>query len=411
MKYFKGGLPSKVFNVGALLAVSMFSLMACNDSNNDGVLTLEVTRGDFKVDIPAVGELEASQSTMINVPSGLRGPQSLAWIMDNFNPVKAGDVVAKMDATREGFRLEMEQLDYDRLGLDSQIQTEKDNTINKTLSTDTKLTAEEQDLADRFFSEDERVYTKIDIIDQMRNQNYLAAKMDFYDWGIGQHGSQAEAEQELIKLKQRGHKTKMNRYSNNLKQMEIIAPHDGMFVAQPSWNGSTPTAGDMMWSGMTIGILPDTTQMQAKLFVLESEALGLSIGKPVTLFLDAYPNLAVSGKVIQLDSLAKAKDKNSPVNYFQITVSIDKTQVNIMQPGRQVTASVHSIDITDALTVPNQSLFQKSGDYWVYLKTSKGFIKQAVEPGHRSLNRTVIKDGLSQGDVIALTTPPKRSRI
>ncbi|WP_324187480.1 hypothetical protein [Shewanella sp. TC10] len=61
--------------------------------------------------------------------------------------------------------------------------------------------------------------------------------------------------------------------------------------------------------------------------------------------------------------------------------------------------------------MPNQSLFQKSGDYWVYLKTNKGFIKQAVEPGHRSLNRTVIKDGLSQGDVIALTTPPKRSRI
>ncbi|MDR8523591.1 MULTISPECIES: efflux RND transporter periplasmic adaptor subunit [Shewanella] len=386
-------------------------MTACSDPSSDGVLTIDVNRSDFKVDIPATGELEASNSTTVNVPMGLRGPQSLAWIMDNFSSVKAGDVVARMDGTRESFRLEMEELDYDRLGLDSQIQSQKDKTIDKTLNTDTKLTAEEQELADRFFSEDERVYTKIDIIDQMRNQDYLEAKMDFYGWGLDQHGSQAAAEQELIKLKQQGHKAKINRYSSNLKQMEIVAPHDGLFVAQPGWNGALPVAGDMMWSGMAIGLLPDTSKMQAKLYVLESEALGLAVGKPVTLYLDAYPELALTGELIQLDALAKAKEQDSPVNYFQITVSLDKTMVDIMQPGRQVNAMVHALDLHDVITVPNQALFQKSGEYWVYLKTSAGFKKQNVKLGNRSLNRTVITEGLQQGDTIALTTPPKRNRV
>ncbi|WP_144208833.1 efflux RND transporter periplasmic adaptor subunit [Shewanella donghaensis] len=394
-----------------ILISILILLIGCNNAAQDGVLTMNVERSDFKVEIPATGELEASHSTLVNVPSGLRGPQSLAWIMDNFSEVKAGDVVARMDPTREGFRLDMEQLDFDRLGLDSEIQTKRDNTINKGLTTDTVLTEQEQDLAERFFSEDVRVYTKIDIIDQMRNQDYLMAKMDFYGWGIEQHGSQAEAEQQLIKLKQKSHQAKINRYANNLNQMEIKAPHDGLFVASPGWNGSIPIAGDMMWSGMTIGILPDTSNMQAKLFVLESEALGLAVGKPVTLHLDAYPNLDISGKVIQLDSLAKAKDKNSPVNYFELTVSIDKTMTDIMTPGRQLSAAIHATDINDVITIPNQALFQKSGEYWVYLKTSEGFLKQAVTPGNRSLNRTVINSGLSQGDVIALTTPPKRSRV
>lgn len=403
--------PSWLLSRSWLFACAILLMTACSDPSSDGVLTIDVNRSDFKVDIPATGELEASNSTTVNVPMGLRGPQSLAWIMDNFSSVKAGDVVARMDGTRESFRLEMEELDYDRLGLDSQIQSQKDKTIDKTLNTDTKLTAEEQELADRFFSEDERVYTKIDIIDQMRNQDYLEAKMDFYGWGLDQHGSQAAAEQELIKLKQQGHKAKINRYSSNLKQMEIVAPHDGLFVAQPGWNGALPVAGDMMWSGMAIGLLPDTSKMQAKLYVLESEALGLAVGKPVTLYLDAYPELALTGELIQLDALAKAKEQDSPVNYFQITVSLDKTMVDIMQPGRQVNAMVHALDLHDVITVPNQALFQKSGEYWVYLKTSAGFKKQNVKLGNRSLNRTVITEGLQQGDTIALTTPPKRNRV
>lgn len=395
----------------SLFIICLALLSACSQQSNDGVLTMDVTRASFAVDIPAVGELEASQSTAVTVPTGLRGPQSLAWILENFSQVKAGDVVARMDPTRENYRLKMEQFDFDKLGFDSSMQTEKDRTISQTLSAGTQVTSQERDLAERFFSEDERVYTKIEIIDQMRNQDYLVAKMHYFDWGLDQHGEQADAEQELIKLKQKGHSAKINRYENNLNQMEIIAPHDGLFVYQASWDGTFPVVGDMMWSGFSIGLLPDTSVMQAKLFVQESEAAGLAIGKTATVYLDAYPDKAFSGTVTQLDALAKPKEKDSPVNYFQFTISLDKTLVDIMQPGRQVRAQVHLLDLQDVLTVPNQALFQKEGSYWVYLKTRAGFAKQEVTPGNRSLNRTEITEGLNQGDVIALTTPPKRSRI
>lgn len=395
----------------SLLVCSLVWIAGCSQQASDGVLTMDVSRADFKVDIPATGELEASESTSVNVPVGLRGPQSLAWILENFSRVKAGDVVARMDPTREHYRLKMEQFDFDKLSFDSQMQTEKDKTISQTLSTGTRVTSEEKALAERFFSDDERVYTKIEIIDQMRNQDYLVAKMHYFDWGLDQHGDQAAAEQELIKLRQKGHSAKINRYENNLNQMEIIAPHDGLFVYQAGWDGSFPVVGDMMWSGFSIGLLPDTSVMQAKLFVQESEAAGLAIGKMATVYLDAYPDKPFTGKVTQVDALAKPKEKDSPVNYFQFTISLDKTLVAIMQPGRQVKAQVHLLNLQDVLTVPNQALFQKEGQYWVYLKTSAGFIKQPVTPGSRSLNRTVITDGLNQGDVIALTTPPQRSRV
>ncbi|NRD73603.1 HlyD family efflux transporter periplasmic adaptor subunit [Shewanella sp. VB17] len=405
----KGLYLSKILCV--VIVVGCLSLSACDQHVEDGVLTMNITRENFKVDIPATGELEASQSTAVTVPTGLRGPQSLVWLLDNFTQVKAGDVVARMDPERESYRLIMEGFDHKQLGFDSQIQAEKDHTVNQMLQQGIEITRQEKDLAERYFSDDERVYTKIEIIDQMRNQDYLTAKVHYFDWSLAQHASQAEAEQKLIKLKQKGHAAKINRFKNNLKHMEIIAPHDGLFVYQKGWDGSFPVVGDMIWSGFAIGLLPDTSVMQAKLYVQESEASGLAIGQTATVYLDAYPDRPFQGKVIQLDALAKPKDKDSPVNYFQFTVSLDKTFVEIMQPGRQVHASVHLLSADDVLTVPNQSIFQKEGQYWVYVKTVNGFMKRAVILGSRSLNRTVIIDGLTIGDVIALTTPPKRSRI
>lgn len=397
--------------VNKLVITTSLLLAACSQQQDDGVLTMEVSRRDFNVEIPATGELEASQSTAVTVPNGLRGPQSLAWIINNFTPVKRGDVIAKMDPTRQRYQLEMEQFDFDRLGLDSEMQQQKDKTLSQELRVGTQITSEEKELAEKFFSEDERVYTKIEIIEQMRNQDYLGAKMAYFDWGLAQHDSQAEAEQQLIKLKQAGYQSKIERYMSNLNQMEILAPHDGLFVYQAGWDGALPVIGDMMWSGFTIGRLPDTSIMQAKLYVLESEAAGLSVGKPATVYLDAYPDKPFAGKVTQVDALAKPKEKDSPVNYFQFTVSLERTLVDMMQPGRQLTAQVHALSLTDVVTIPNQALFQKEGLYWVYLRTNQGFIKQGVTPGQRSIDSTQIVSGLKEGDVIALTTPPKRSRV
>ncbi|MCF1427493.1 MAG: efflux RND transporter periplasmic adaptor subunit [Shewanella sp.] len=388
----------------AMLGLIM-GLGACSDGHRNDVLTMAVDSASFEVTIPAQGELEASQSTSVSVPTRLRGPQSLAWLIDNFRKVKAGDVVARLDPSRESYNLELERFAFDKLGLDRKIQTQKDETADRQLKLDADVNVEELALARRFFSDDERVYTKIDIIDQMRNQSYLEARQDYLGWGLEQHDSQAQAEQSLLALKQKSHQSKMNRYENNLAYMEIKAPHDGIFVYSTGWSGEEPAVGDMVWSGMVLGILPDTSTMQARLYVLESEAAGLAVGKRAQVRLDAYPERVFYGTVSQVDALAKPREKNSPVNYFELVVTLDKTVPELMKPGRQVTAVIEILKLDDVITVPNQALFQKEGKYWVYVAQGRDYRRQQVELGERSLNRTVITRGLSKGDIVALTKP------
>ncbi|MCL2916636.1 efflux RND transporter periplasmic adaptor subunit [Shewanella litorisediminis] len=388
----------------------MALLVGCQESTETAVLTMKVSRSDFKVEIPARGELEAKSATPVSVPGGLRGPQSLAWILDNFSEVTAGDVVARLDGRRETLELELEKYDFDKLALDGDIQAEKNLTTAQELVIGRDVTEEELNLSERFFTDDERVYTKIDIIDQMRNKDYLQARLGYFDWGKGSHDAQATAELDLIRLKQKGIQAKIATYQSNLSQMEITAPHDGLFVMQPGWSGALPMAGDMVWSGIPLGTLPDTSVMQAKLWVLESEAVGLAVDKPVVLTLDAYPDKPFTGKVTQVDALAKPKDRDSPVNYFEFTVTLDVTDTQIMLPGRQVQARVSALSEDQVLAVPNQAIFQREGRYWVYVKSQDGFIEQTITPGSRSLNRTVILEGLKEGDVVALTVPRRRTQ-
>ena len=390
-----------------ILIVSLLFLLlsACSKNTSEETLTIEVTKSSFGITIPADGFLESTESTLISAPNSLRGRQSLAWLLPNFTKVKQGDVIARLDANKTNFQLQREQFNNKRIALDGNIQKRSDINTRKKLELDKSVTATEQDLADQFFTDDERVYNKIEIIDQMRNQDYLSAKMDYFDWNVGQHDQKANAENALIQLKQQGFQTQIKRHETNLANLEIKATHDGLFVYKKNWYNEDPAVGDAIFSGQTIGELPNTSQMQASLYALEGESSGLKVGLKAQIFLDAYPDKPFDGEVIQVDSLAQPKDKESPVSYFHFTVKLDKTVVHLMKPGRQVKARVNVLKTQPLLSIPSQSLFQENDKYWVFVKDGSGFKKREVILGNRNLNRTEIKSGLIEEEIIALTKP------
>ena len=70
--------------------------------------------------------------------------------------------------------------------------------------------------------------------------------------------------------------------------------------------------------------------------------------------------------------------------------------------GRRVVA-----EQDDAIAVPNQALFFEEEKAFVNVKNGSGFEKRPVELGIRSLTRTVVSNGLEEGDKILLGTPPE----
>ncbi|BDY04656.1 HlyD family efflux transporter periplasmic adaptor subunit [Ferrimonas sp. YFM] len=385
--------------------VLLLFLVGCGQAPQQQVLTLDVDPQAFTHVIDAHGQLEPAKAKTVSVPGGLRGPQSLSWVAENFTPVTKGQVVARLDGQRQQLDASLAQFEIDKLALDGQLQQGRDQVQLNEILSGRQVTGEERELAERFHSDDPRVYSRIEIIDNMRNRDYLDAKLGYLDWDEGEQRNRSQAEQQLIELKQQGHRSKVQTATQNLKQMEVVAPADGLFVLVNGFQGRPAISGDMVWSGMAIGKIPDVSKMEARLWVLESEAAGLKVGLPVELHLDAYPDRPIKGKVSRVEALAKPKDNNSPVNYFAFNVELESTDTQVMFPGREVTARVLVGHQEQVVSIPNQALFQEEGQAWVYLQQREGFVKQSVTPGDRSLNRTVILSGLEAGDTIALAKP------
>jgi HlyD family secretion protein len=120
--------------------------------------------------------------------------------------------------------------------------------------------------------------------------------------------------------------------------------------------------------------------------------------------IEARPDVTFHGTIKLVDKLAQPRQNGSPVQYFGVTIALDKTDSAIMKPGQRVQATL-VLDQEDAIVVPRQAVFTKESKSIVYRKTATGFEPVTVELGAATAGRVVIKSGLSDGDAIALRDP------
>src|SRR5204862_4178147 len=110
-----------------------------------------------------------------------------------------------------------------------------------------------------------------------------------------------------------------------LSALEVRAPYDGILVLQRDWRGEVPRVGSNVWRGMVLGEIPDLTAMKAEVFVLEADAAGLAAGKKATVRIESAPGVIYPGTITQVDKLARPRTRGVPVQYFGVTVTLDRT--------------------------------------------------------------------------------------
>ena len=402
VNYMSKNIQLKILPLWLLVSVI---LNGCSLESEDAVLYAEVVRKDFVANVPAVGELKAAKETVIGMPGGVFEPQVIAWLAEENKFVKKGEVVARLDSQKyvdlskqENFNIEKADISY---------QSKEVNLGNEEVKirNDSFLTEDELALADKYTVEDLRVFSRNEIIDSLKNKEYLTAKQEYINWRLNSHQGMSNTELELLNLQKAQYSAKLNMYKNILNQLEIVAPHDGVFVLDRNWRGEKPRVGQTTWPGRKIGFLPDMSEIKAKIFILESEAAGIKVGQPVSFYLDAYPDEIISGELEQIDSIAKARSNDNPVKYFEATVKINQQPLPHWRPGNQLKASILATDKKHVVQVPTQSIFFENGEYFVYKLDGKEWKKVTVELGTRSASLTEIVSGLVEGERVALFEP------
>lgn len=384
-----------------LLFTTLSVLFGCSEQATKPLL-YTVEKNEFSIQIPAKGELFAAKATVISAPISRSGSQVLSWLAPEYAFVKQGEIIAQFDGE---VMTKSKEAKLNELNMTLQDIQDKSAQLNKELTDinkDIALVGEEKTFADKFAIDDERILSKLEILESMQDSKYLGTKQEYLEWKEGNFNESASGEMSLLEMKKNQHQTNLNMLADSLSKLEIKAPHDGMIVYQSNWRGEKSRPGQLYWPGQKIAELPDIQKMKVKLFVAEKEAINLTKEAPVSFILNADVSQRFHGKVESVSAYPSSIERGDPQKFFEVIVELSNQQPSMFVPGRKVTASIMIQPPEERLVVPLQAVFSKDNEQFVWLYTQGRFEKTPVKLGETSLSHAVIEQGLVSGQEISL---------
>ncbi len=119
----------------------------------------------------------------------------------------------------------------------------------------------------------------------------------------------------------------------NTELMKIKSPIDGVVVLNTIWKQGKMgqvQEGDQVRAGMTFMQVVDPSSMQVRAFVNQEDFVTLQFGDTAHIHLDAYPELVLPGKLVEMAPTARGGDFSSKLRSFAVVFSIGGSDPKLM---------------------------------------------------------------------------------
>lgn len=387
-----------------MLTAAALLVAACG-SETSTVPTVSAASQDFEFTVPARGELVASEALPVALPPGIRMGFNISWMAPEFSEVSKGDVVARFDderilETRQDTALAIAKSDFKlaelgRVGALEQVR----------INHESDRVDGEKTITETYANVDERLMSRNEIIDALSDVEYLNVASAFLEWQWETFDQRTQAEANTIIAEQQGEKAKLDKQDTALGMMELRSPADGTFVyAETPW-GEKLGKGKRVFPGMPVGVLPVKGKVRARLYVTESEAIGLAEAQAVRFRLDSAPEQSFTASVVSVSAVATPLDRENPQKFFTVEADIDNIDAELMRVGSQLRAEIITGALEDAIVVPSQAVYGDDSSAWVYVAAGGEPEKRTITLGQRGADLVEIAGGLEPGERIALISP------
>ncbi len=143
----------------------------------------------------------------------------------------------------------------------------------------------------------------------------------------------AQAGIRLLEIQRDRAKQVMDHAQANAAIMQIRSPIDGIVVLNTIWKEGKMgevQEGDQVRPGVAFMQVVDPSQMQIRASVNQEDFLPLHLGLPARIHLDAYPELAFSGKLEEMAPIARSGDFSPKLRAFAVVFSIEGNDERLM---------------------------------------------------------------------------------
>jgi len=371
------------------------------------VPTYQVQRGEFLDSVQFRGEVKALKSLTVSAPAEA-GDLQIVKLVTEGATVKPGDVVVEFDKTKTEqdlaqYRSSLKSADasIEQARAQARLAEEEDKTAVLKARYDVeaaKLEASKQEIVSRIEGEK----AKLALADAEQRLREAEAK---------QKSDQALNQATIESTEQARGKAKydVERAERSLAQMSVRAPSAGTITILQHWAGSDMApyrTGDRAWPGAAIAELPDASTLRVSARVDETERGRLALQQPVTVQLNAIPDRQFTGHIESISEIASLDFSGGwPINRnFTLEIVLDQTDSRF-KPGTTGQLTVVVDRVPNAISIPAQALFQKSGQTVAYVWRGAQFEERTVQVGRRNADKVLIAQGLDAGDQVALREP------
>jgi RND family efflux transporter MFP subunit len=372
------------------------------------VPTYEVKRGEFLDSLQFRGEVKAMKSVTISAPSEA-GDLQIIKILPEGTVVKPGDVVVEFDKTKtqqdlaqHRSSLKSAEAEIEQARAQARLAEEEDKT--------TLLKARYEVEADNLEASKQEIVSKIE--GEEAKLKVADAEQKLREAETKQKSDQALNKSTIASKEQASKKAQFDadRAERSLEKMSVRAPSAGTISLLQHWSGGsgmvTYRPGDHAWPGAAIAELPDATTLRISARVDETERGRLAPKQTVTVQLNAIPDRQFTGHIEQIGAIASL-DFNSgwPITRnFILEIVLDQTDPRF-KPGITGEVTVVVDRVANAITIPAQAMFQKSGQNVAYVWKGTQFEERAIEVGRKSGDKIMVAKGVGVGEQVALKDP------
>lgn len=142
----------------------------------------------------------------------------------------------------------------------------------------------------------------------------------------------------------------------DLSHTTIVSPIDGKVVQLNAREGEVVITGTMNNPGSVIAVIADLSVILVAAEVGETDVVGIRVGQPAKVHVDAVPDKEYLGHVAEIGSSAAVRaGAGSGIRYFRVKVALDNAD-DRLRPGMTSQVSIVTSTAGNAVAVPIQSV-------------------------------------------------------
>lgn len=371
-------------------------------------IQVEVQRGPFTAEVYSTGQLQAENATFIEVPAELSSRNIRVYeiqvtdLVEEGTVVEKGGFVASLDhsAIEEvlaeaqlELEEELQQLQDARIDTNINMSNLRDGLLNGAVQVEERKLVLEQSVY-----ESPAVKRQAALELQRAEQNLLQLERNYELKERQAQNSVARAMEDVRQDRER-----VRDIEQLFNALEIKAPMPGMVIYSYDRFGNKIQVGSTVsrWAPR-IAELPDLSSMISKTFINEIDISKISVGQKVQVGVDAFPDKKFDGEVITVANIGQMLP-NGDTKVFEVIIKLFGSDPEL-RPA-MTTSNVITVNyLEDVLFIPLESVFRTDSTKFVYT-SAPDLTRQIIETGSENANYAVVKQGLTEGQVVLLSAP------